>query len=59
MQGCEGTAPLTARLLLEGAGELDGTELNDRFEELGATIEAGADWDAAVISMTVMALVQY
>src|ERR1044072_7545313 len=50
----EGTAPLTAKLLLEGAGELDGRELTDRFEELGATIESGADWDAAVISMTVM-----
>src|SRR5689334_17463942 len=50
----EGTAPLTAKLLLEGAGDLDGADLTERFEELGATIEAGADWDAAVISMTVM-----
>ncbi len=49
----EGTAPLTARLLLEGAGKLDGAELIERFEQLGATIEAGADWDAAVVSMTV------
>lgn len=53
--GREGTAPLTARLLLEGAGELDGAELTERFEQLGATIESGADWDAAVISMTVTA----
>jgi zinc protease len=51
--GREGTAPLTAKLLLEGAGDLDGAALTERFEELGATIEAGADWDAAVISMTV------
>ena len=52
--GREGTGPLTAKLLLEGAGKLDGAELTERFEELGASIEAGADWDAALISMTVM-----
>jgi zinc protease len=52
--GREGTAPLTARLLLEGAGDLDGAELTERFEQIGATIESGADWDAAVISMTVL-----
>ena len=51
--GREGTAPLTARLLLEGAGDFDGAELTERFEQLGATIEAGADWDASVVSMTV------
>ena len=53
-KGREGTAPLTAGLLLEGAGDFDGAELTERFEEIGATIESGADWDAAVISMTVM-----
>jgi zinc protease len=53
LEGREGTAPLTAKLLLEGAGDLDGAELTERFEQLGATIESGADWDAAVISMTV------
>ena len=52
--GREGIAALTAKLLLEGAGELDGADLAERFEELGATIESGADWDAAVVSMTVM-----
>jgi zinc protease len=51
--GREGTAPLTAKLLLEGAAGLDGAELTERFEQLGATIEAGADWDASVVSMTV------
>jgi zinc protease len=50
----EGIAPLTAKLLREGAGNLDGADLTERFEELGATIESGADWDAAVVSMTVM-----
>ena len=51
--GREGTAPLVAKLLLEGAGDLDGAELTERFEQLGATIESAADWDAALISMTV------
>ena len=50
----EGIAPLTAKLLLEGAGDLDGASLTERFEALGATIESGADWDAAVVSMTVL-----
>jgi zinc protease len=52
-RGREGTAPLVARLLLEGAGTLDGAELTEGFEQLGATIESGADWDASVVSMTV------
>ena len=51
--GREGTAPLTAKLLLEGAGSMDGAELTEQLEQLGATIESGADWDAAVVSMTV------
>jgi zinc protease len=52
-KGREGTATLTAKLLLEGAGDLDGAQLTEHFEQLGATIECGADWDAAVVSMTV------
>src|SRR3954471_11392254 len=46
--GKEGTAQLAARLLLEGAGELDAVELTERFERVGATAESGADWDAGV-----------
>jgi len=53
-RGREGTGPLTAKILLEGAGDLDGAELTENLEALGATIESGADWDAAVISMTAM-----
>ena len=49
----EGVAQLTAKLLLEGAGALEGAELAERFEGLGATIESSADWDAAIVSMTV------
>jgi zinc protease len=51
-KGRDGAAQLTAKLLVEGAGNLEGAELTEHFERLGATIEAGADWDAAVISMT-------
>lgn len=49
--GHEGLATLTARLLLEGApgGEAD---LAERFERIGATIDASADWDATVVRTT-------
>jgi zinc protease len=51
--GREGVASLVAKLLLEGAGALDGADLTEQFERIGATVEAGADWDAAVVSLTV------
>jgi zinc protease len=53
--GREGTALLTAKLLVEGTQTSDGAELTERFERLGATIDAEADWDAAAITMTVLA----
>jgi zinc protease len=49
----EGLAQLVAKLLPEGAGQLEGAELAEAFERLGATIESSADWDAAVVSTTV------
>lgn len=52
-RGNEGVAQLTAKLLLEGAGAFDGAELTEAFERLGATIETSADWDCAIVSMTV------
>lgn len=52
--GGEGTARLVAKLLLEGTTASDGAELTERFERLGASIDADADWDEAVLSMTVM-----
>jgi zinc protease len=51
--GREGTASVVAKLLLEGAGALDGADLTEQFERIGATVESGADWDAAVVSLTV------
>ena len=50
----DGLAALTARLLLEGTERLNGAELVDAFERLGATVDAGAGWDAAFVQLTVM-----
>ena len=52
--GKEGVAVLTARALLEGNDRYDGAELAERFEQLGTSLEAGADWDSAFISITVL-----
>lgn len=53
-EGREGIAQLTAKLLLEGTQRFEGAELAERFENLGASIDASADWDAAAITMTAM-----
>ena len=53
--GEEGVAALTAQLLLEGAAGMDGAALTDRFERIGTSVEAHADWDAATVSLTVLA----
>jgi zinc protease len=53
--GKEGLARLTARALDEGTAELDALALADRVERLGATLDAGADWDAAVVALTTLA----
>jgi zinc protease len=52
--GQQGVAALTARLLLEGAAGLDGAALADRFERIGASVEAHADWDVATVSLTAL-----
>src|SRR2546430_3202739 len=49
-----GIAALTARLLLEGAAGMDGIALADRFERIGASVEAHADWDVASVSLTAL-----
>jgi zinc protease len=51
--GREGVAQLVARALSEGTATMDGVELTERFERLGAAFDAGADWDAAVARLTV------
>ena len=52
--GKEGIAALTAAGLLEGTRRFDGAELAEKFEQLGTSLESGADWDSAVIKITAL-----
>jgi zinc protease len=52
--GREGLAPITARALIEGTRSMDGAALTARIEALGSTLDAGADWDSAVVQMTAL-----
>lgn len=52
--GSEGTAQLVAKLLLEGTASSEGAELTERFERLGASVDAQADWDAAAVTLTAL-----
>ena len=52
--GHEGAAQLVAKLLLEGTINSDGAELAERFERLGASIDAQADWDSSSVTMTAL-----
>ena len=53
--GAEGVAQLTARMLLEGTRKRSGDIVGEQFERWGAAVGATADWDAAMLSMTVLA----
>src|ERR1051326_6115852 len=52
--GIEGLAQLTAEMLREGTEKHDGIEILEGFERLGLSIEAGADWDSTMVSMTLL-----
>ena len=52
--GKNGVAALVARLLLEGVTGLDGAALAERFERIGASVDAHADWDVAAVSLTAL-----
>ena len=52
--GSEGLALLAARAIAEGTRSGDGGALVERFERLGTALETGADWDAAVLRLTVL-----
>lgn len=52
--GKEGVAALTAGALLEGGAELDGAAVAERFEQLGTSVESGADWDSAFVKITTL-----
>ena len=53
-RGKEGIAALTAAGLLEGTSRFDGAELAEQFEQLGTSLESGADWDSAFIKITTL-----
>ncbi len=53
--GKEGLAVLTARALVEGTASMDAVALVERVEGLGSALDSGADWDAAVVSLTALA----
>lgn len=52
--GREGIAQLTADLLLEGTLTSDGAELTERFERLGASVDASTEWDGAAVALTAL-----
>ena len=52
--GKEGVAALTISMLAEGTKNNDGAELAEKFEQLGTSLESGADWDSAVLKITVL-----
>ena len=51
--GKEGLAQLTAQALTEGTATMDGAALTDRVERLGTSLDAYADWDTALLRVTV------
>lgn len=53
-EGKEGLAEITAQALRDGTAEIDGTSLTLELEKLGTSLEAGADWDSTVASLTVL-----
>ena len=52
--GREGLAQLTAEALREGTEKKGGVEILEGFESLGSSLEAGADWDSSIVSMTIL-----
>lgn len=53
-RGQEGLAQLTAEALKEGTKRHSGMEILEGFENLGSSLEAGADWDSTIVSMTML-----
>ncbi len=53
-EGREGLAVLTSKLLMEGTALREGAALVEAFEQLGASVDAGAGWDSAMVRLTVL-----
>jgi len=51
--GREGLAQITAKGLAEGTSATDGATLADRVERLGTSLDTHADWDTALLRVTV------
>jgi zinc protease len=54
-QNREGTARLTARLLVEGTRSRSGSELSEELERIGTSFDTGADWDSSIVKTTFLA----
>jgi zinc protease len=52
--GKEGLAALTAAGMVEGTSDYDGASLSGEFEQLGTSLETGADWDSTYLKITVL-----
>jgi zinc protease len=52
--GREGLAQLVAEGLREGTNDHSGLEILEGFEKLGSSLEAGADWDSTIVSITML-----
>lgn len=52
--GKEGIAGLTSEMLLEGTARYDGAELAERFERLGTSVDASANWDGTWFTLTAL-----
>src|SRR6478752_7765713 len=52
--GKEGVAALTAATLVEGTKQYSGAELTEKFEQLGTSLESGADWDSTFVKITTL-----
>lgn len=52
--GFEGLAQITAEALREGTEGKNGIEILEGFERLGSSLEAGADWDSTIVSVTLL-----
>lgn len=52
--GFEGLAQITAEALREGTDKKNGIEILEGFERLGSSLEAGADWDSTLVSITLL-----
>ncbi|MCC6242789.1 MAG: insulinase family protein [Gemmatimonadaceae bacterium] len=50
----EGVAQLATRALNEGTRSMNALELTQRLENLGSTLDTGADWDSAIVQLTAL-----